>query len=73
MSKRTLDVIEYTVALISEFAKRFGLSEVDAFKYIDRYNGMELINQCYGIMHTLSFADSVDGMASYCRRNGGKL
>ena len=73
MPKHTLDVIEYTVVLISEFAKRFGLSEADAFRYIDRYNGMKLIDQCYGIMHTLSFADSVDGMASYCRRNGGKL
>ena len=73
MPKHTLDVIEYTVVLISEFAKRFGLSEADAFRYIDRYNGMKLIDQCYGIMHTLSFADSVDGMASYCRRNGGTL
>ena len=73
MSKRTLDIIEYTIALVNEFAKRFGLSEADSFRYIDRYNGMQLIEQCYGIMHTLSFADSVDGMASYCRRNGGTL
>ena len=82
MSKRTLDIIEYTIALVNEFAKRFGLSEADSFRYIDRYNGMKLIEQCYGIMHTLSFADSVDGlsfadsvdgMASYCRRNGGTL
>ena len=73
MSKRTLDIIEYTIALVNEFAKRFGLSETDSFRYIDRYNGMKLIEQCYGIMHTLSFADSVEGMASYCRRNGGTL
>ena len=39
MSKRTLDIIEYTIALVNEFAKRFGLSEVDSFRYIDRYNG----------------------------------
>ena len=53
MSKRTLDIIEYTIALVNEFARRFGLSEVDSFRYIDRYNGMKLIEQCYGIMHTL--------------------
>ena len=73
MSKQTLDIIEYTIALVNEFAKRFALSESDAFRYIDRYDGMKLIEQCYDIMHTLSFADSVDGMASYCRRNGGTL
>lgn len=73
MPKQTLDIIEYTIALVSEFAKRFGLSESDSFRYIDRYEGMKLIEQCYDIMHTLSFADSVDGMASYCRRNGGIL
>ena len=73
MSKETLNIIEYTIALVNEFAKRFGLSEEDSFQYIDKYNGMELINQCYGIMHTLSFSDSVEGMASYCRRNGGTL
>lgn len=73
MSKRTMNIIEYTIALVNEFAKRFGLSESDSFHYIDRYNGLALVEQCYDIMHTLSFADSVDGMASYCRRQGGML
>lgn len=73
MSKRTLNIIEYTIALVNEFAKRFGLSEKESFRYIDRYQGMKLIEQCYDIMHTLSFADSVDGMASFCRRHGGTL
>ena len=73
MSKRTLNIIEYTIALVNEFARRFNLSEKDSFLYIDRHNGMKLIEQCYDIMHTLSFADSVDGLASYCRRYGGTL
>lgn len=73
MSNRTLNIIEYTIALVNEFAKRFALSEVDSFKYIDQHEGMRLIEQCYDIMHTLSFADSVEGMASYCRRHGGSL
>lgn len=73
MSKRTLNIIEYTVALISEFARKFGLSEKASFQYIDKYKGMKLIDECYDIMHTLSFADTVEGMAQYCRRNGGSL
>lgn len=73
MAKETKNIIEYTIALISEFAKKYGLSEAASFHYIDEHQGMKLIEQCYGIMHTLSFADSVAGMASYCRRNGGSL
>ena len=73
MSKDRVDIIEYTIALINEFARKFGLSESEAFNYIDRCNGMKLIEECYGIMHTLSFADSVDGMAAYCRKHGGTL
>ncbi|MBQ8957921.1 MAG: DUF3791 domain-containing protein [Bacteroidales bacterium] len=53
MSKRTLNIIEYTIALVNEFAKKFALSEADSFKYIDQYEGMKLIEQCYDIMHTL--------------------
>lgn len=73
MARETVNIIEYTIALISEFAKRYNLSDVESFQYIDKYGGMTLIDQCYGIMHTLSFSDSVTGLASYCRRNGGTL
>jgi len=73
MSKRTLNIIEYTIALMNMFAMRFGFSKMDSFRYINRYNGMKLIEKCYGIIYTLSFADNVDGMASYCRRHGGTL
>ena len=73
MSKDKVNIIEYTIALINEFAKKFGLTEAEAFDYIDRCGGMKLIEECYDIMHTLSFADGVEGMASYCRRHGGTL
>lgn len=73
MSQKTLNIIEYTVALINEFADRYHLSEEESYRYIDRWNGVKLIEQCYDIMHTLPFVDGVEGMASYCRRQGGAL
>ena len=73
MAKETIDIIEYTIALINEFADKYGLSESASFKYIDDHDGLKLIKDHYGIMHTLSFADSVEGMASFCRRQGGTL
>lgn len=33
------DIIEYIIALVNEFAKRFGLTEKQAYKYIRMYQG----------------------------------
>lgn len=73
MSELTVNKIRFLVALISEFAERFHLTEADAYKYISSYGGVEMFEEHYGIMHTLSFRDMVDGMASFCRRKGGTL
>lgn len=67
------DKVEYIVALVNEFAKRFGLTDVQAYRYISRFHGIDLIDQHYNIMHTLDFKDTVDSLASYCNRQGGAL
>ncbi len=67
------DIIEYIIALVNEFAKRFGLSEKQAYRYIRVHNGVAFIEQNYGIMHTLDFNEAVDSVALYCRKAGGKL
>lgn len=67
------DKVEYIVALVNEFAKRFGLTDVQAFRYINYYNGIDLIEQHYNIMHTLDFNEIVDCVASYCKQQGGAL
>mgnify|MGYP003299174297 FL=1 len=72
MSKKK-DIVEYIVALINEFAKRFGLNDAKAYKYISQFNGIELIEKHYEIMHTLDFSETVDSLAIYCKRQGGEL
>ena len=72
MGKRR-DVIEYIVALINEFAKKFGLSDAQAYRYISRFKGIELIEEHYEIMHTLDFSETVNSLAIYCNRKGGAL
>ncbi len=67
------DIIEYIIALVNEFAKRFGLSEKQAYRYIRAHKGIAFIEQHYGIMHTLDFDEAVDSVALYCRKTGGKL
>jgi hypothetical protein len=70
-SKR--DIIEYIIALVNEFSKRYGLTEKQAYRYIRIHKGITFIEEHYDIMHTLSFEDAVDGVALYCRKSGGIL
>lgn len=64
------DILEYTIALISDFAKKYSLTDVQAFRYIKAYNGISFIEENYGIIHTLSFEDAIS-LALFCRRKGG--
>lgn len=67
------DMVEYVVVLVSEFSKRFSLSGRQAYRYVRRFGGIQLIEENYDIMHTLSFDDAVNGLVSYCHRQGGLL
>lgn len=73
MSKQNIHTIGFLVALINEFANRFGLTDKQAYEYISRFGGIEMFIEHYNILHTLSFADMVEGMASFCKRQGGHL
>ena len=65
--------INYTVALVSEFAKKHQLSQQDALAYLYKYKAIEFIKENYDIEHTLSFDEALDDMIIICRNNGGEL
>lgn len=67
------DRIEYTVSLVSDFARKYSLSNTQAFNYLDRFNAIDFVNQHYNITHTLSFAEVIDDLAVYCKNHGGNL
>jgi len=67
------DVAEYMVALVSEFASRHGLSEIQSFSYMYRYGAIDGIIDCYAAAHTLSFDDVCEMVGGICRRNGGRI
>ena len=73
MSREEANRIGYTVALISEFAKHFGISQRQAYAYIKRYKGLEHLDKHYGILHTLSLPDTIEALSQVCFNNGGKL
>lgn len=73
MKYQIRDILEYTVAIISEFALKFNLSEKQAYRYINFHKGIHFIEENYGIIHTLDFNEAVEYVAIYCRKNGGEL
>lgn len=73
MSEQNVHKIGFLVALINEFARRFHLTDKESYNYIARYGGVEMFFENYNILHTLSFNDMVEGMASFCQRKGGNL
>ncbi len=73
MAREERNMVGYTVALISEFAQHFGVNPRQAYAYLKRFKGMEHLRKHYGVLHTLSFSDSVEALAQVCANNGGQL
>ncbi len=67
------DIFEYTFILIDLFARRFSLTEVQAYRYLKANNGIAFIEENYGILHTLDFPEVIDGLSLYCKKSGGML
>ena len=63
--------INYTVALVSEFARKHRLSQQEAFEFAHR--AIACIKENYDIEHTLSFEEALDDVLTICRNNGGVL
>ncbi|MBD5163129.1 MAG: DUF3791 domain-containing protein [Bacteroidales bacterium] len=73
MVYKITDIIEYIIAIISEFASRFNLTDKQAFRYISFHKGISFLEENYGIIHTLDFDEAVDSVAMFCRKSGGEL
>lgn len=67
------EISEYIVALIAAFAKHYSITEAEAYSYLNRYGAIKVAQDFYDVMHTQTFDDMVQSMASYCSRKGGTL
>lgn len=73
MAREERNMLGFVVALISEFANRFGIRPRQAYAYLKRYKGMDHLHNHYGVLHTQSFSDAVEALAQVCANNGGVL
>lgn len=65
--------INYTVACVSEFANKHGMTQQAAFQFLYDHKAITFLKDCYEIEHTLSFDDAVEDMERICANNGGVL
>ena len=42
------DILEYTIAIVSEFASKFNLTEKQAYRYISFHKDLNFIEENYG-------------------------
>ena len=73
MSTQDKNILEFLVALISEFATHLGITQDVAYNYIRKYHGLEFYFKHYNILHTLSFEENVEDLIQVCANHGGLL
>jgi len=65
--------IGWTVACVSEFARRFDIPVKAAFQHLYLHGGITFLDEHYEAEHLLSFDDAVDDLARVCEAKGGVL
>ncbi len=65
--------VTYFIYCINAFANRYSLSPKQAFAYLQRFDGLKFLDECYEAEHQLSITDAVEDLSVICKRNGGQL
>lgn len=73
MAIQEVNILDYLVVCISEFASRHGMHMKDAYVYLSIYKGLAFLKEFYDVEHTLSFDDAMEDVAAVCRKNGGAV
>ena len=56
--------VEYIIAVISEFAAAHSLNTLQAYRYLERFKGLDFVSRFYNVEHTLSFEDVIEDLNS---------
>lgn len=73
MNEHLQNKVTYIIYCINAFADRYRLSTKQAFAYLQRFKGLDFLDECYEAEHQLSLNDAVDDLSVICKRNGGAL
>ena len=55
--------LAYIIAVVNEFAAKYALNSQQAYRYLDRFKGIDFVDRFYNVEHTQSFEDVVSDLA----------
>ena len=73
MNVKRMDMIDYVVLCVNEFAKAHGLAYRDSFGYLYKNKGLEFLMDFFPQESTLSLQVALDDLKTVCANNGGVL
>lgn len=73
MARDEINLVNYIVVCISEFASRYKMKARDAYVYLAQYKGIDFLKEFYDVEHTLSFDDVMNDLVTICKKNGGMV
>lgn len=65
--------LDYLMIFVKMFADSLGLTEKQAFNYLDRHKGFEFVRDHYDVIHTLDFDYAIEDIQKVCQANGGLI
>lgn len=73
MSAKQYKKLNYLMIFVKMFADKFGLTERQAFNYLDAHKGFAFVDKHYDAIHTMDFAYAIQDVQEVCQANGGLL
>ena len=73
MSQKTFWKIQYINLCIDEFARKYRLAPKVAYNYLNKYKGLEFLNEHYEYEHTQALWETQEALRIVCQRNGGTI
>lgn len=73
MAEEDVNLLNYIVVCISEFASRYKMHMKEAYIYLVQNKGIDFLKEFYDVEHTLSFDEVLDDLVAVCKKNGGAV
>jgi len=73
LDKETKDMVSFITFIIPEFAEAYKMNKPEGFRYLEKYGGLDYINENWWALHTDNPKYALRSIFKICKRNGGYL
>ena len=71
ISKEIDDKVTFMTFIITKFARAYKMSSQQAYLYLQKYDGLDYLDECWWALHTDNPYWAIRDMYKMCRSNGG--